>query len=92
MQTILPTNNQLFCQEDGTQDITTKSGIFIQAEVQEKPQTAHVINVGSGVKDIKSKDTIVYKPYATTVIKLDRKEYFLINQEDVLGVVVDVEA
>ena len=51
---------------------------------------AEVINVGSKVKDYESKQTIIYKPYATVDIKLDNQDYFLVDQEDVLGTVIEV--
>lgn len=87
-KTIRPSRNNLFCQADSAKDVTTASGIFIPSKAIDKPQTAEVINVGADVKGFKQKDTIVYKPYATTEIKLDGKDYFLIAEEDVLGTLV----
>lgn len=90
MQTIKPANNQLFCKrEEATSK--TKSGILIQNKSAEKPQMAEVINVGKSVESFKPKETIVYKPYATVDISLNKEDYFLINEEDVLGTVIEVE-
>lgn len=89
MQTVKPSMNHLFCRKDEVSDTVTSSGILIQKSAQEKPKTAEVINVGSSVKGYKQRDTIIYKPYSTTDIKLDGKEYFLIAEEDVLGCVVE---
>jgi len=91
MQTIKPASNQLFCKPDEVETMT-KSGFFIEAKSAEKPQTANVINVGSEVKGFAQEDRIVYKPYATVDVKLDGVKYFLIDQSDVLGTVVDVKA
>lgn len=90
MQTIKPASKQLFCK---SKDAITKarSGILLTAEAAEKPQMAHVINVGSDVKDYVPEDTIIYKPYATTEIKLEGKTYFLVAEEDVLGSVIETE-
>lgn len=88
MQTIKPSGTNLFCSEDKAQERTTSTGIFVPVKAQEKPQTATVINVGPDVKGFSQKDTIVYKPYATTPLKLEGKEYFLIAEEDVLGTLV----
>lgn len=90
MQTIKPANQQLFCkkQEAVTQ---TKSGFLLTEKNAEKPQLADVINVGDDVKSFKSKDVVVYKPYATVDVKLEGEEYFLIHQDDVLGSVVNVK-
>lgn len=57
----------------------------------EKPQTAKVINVGNEVKDYKTNDTIIYKPYSISDIKLNGEEYFLVDQIDILGTVLEVE-
>ena len=87
--TIKPASKQLFCQPDEAEDKKTATGIFIAKQMQEKPQTATVINVGADVKGYAQKDKIVYKPYATTEIKLDGSEFFLIAEEDVLGTLVE---
>lgn len=91
MQTVKPGPKRLFCKPDEAQGTTTKSGFILAKEAQEKPQTAEVINVGNGVKNYAQKDTIYYKPYATTDIKLEGKQYFLIDEDDVLGTVIEVE-
>lgn len=89
MQTIRPAKNQVFAkQPDKIKQ--TKSGFLLTDEAAEKPQTAEVINVGSGIDWIKSHDQIVYKPYAATEFKLNDEEFLLIEDIDVLGVVVEV--
>jgi chaperonin GroES len=90
MQTIKPASKHLFCvpKEASTK---TNSGLLLTSKTAEKPHMADVINVGSEVKNYKSKDTIIYKPYATTEIKLAGKEYFLVAEEDVLGSVIETE-
>lgn len=87
MSTIKPAPTQLFCKETSAEQ-RTKSGLFLPTQATEKTQTADVINVGSGVKDYQQKDIIIYKPYATIDIKLDGIQYFLVDQEDVLGTVI----
>ena len=42
-------------------------------------------SVGKEVKDVKKGDKIVYKEYSTTEIKLDGKDYIILNEEDVLA-------
>lgn len=88
MQTIRPAKNQLFCQPDEA-DKKTTSGILLTDNTAEAPKTAKVINTGESVTEFQSKDTIVYKPYSTTDIKLDGKDYFLIAEDDVLGAVIE---
>lgn len=88
MKTVKPASKQLFCkpQEAVTK---TKSGFFIPEKNAEKPKVAEVINVGSGVKEFKQKDLVIYKSYSTNDIKLDGEEYFLVNEADVLGAIVE---
>lgn len=90
MQIIHPSAKQLFCKpkEAITQ---TRSGFLLAAESAEKPQMADVISVGSKVEQYKANDTIIYKPYATTEIKVDGKDCFLVAEEDVLGSVTETE-
>jgi len=89
MQTIQPANNQVFA-EVIKEENQTKSGIIIARANEAKTNTAHVINVGKNIDWLNAKDTIVYKLYATTDIKLNDKEYILIAEEDILGKVVEV--
>jgi chaperonin GroES len=90
MQTIKPAGKQLFCRPEET--ITqTKSGFLLDSKAAEKPKVAEVVNIGSEVKGFSPKDKIVYKPYATVDIKLERKDFFLIDVEDVLGTVVETD-
>lgn len=89
MTTIKPASKVLFCKP--AEAITqSKSGFFIPQGAAEKPKTAEVINVGDKVTNFKPKDQIVYKEYTTSDVKIDGKDYFLIDEEDVLGVLVEV--
>lgn len=91
MQTVRPGAKRLFCKPDRAKTTTTQSGIILSAEAQEKPLTAEVINVGSKVEEWKQRDRIYYKPYSTTDIKVNGEDYFLIDEDDVLGAVEEVE-
>tara|TARA_B100000315_G_scaffold138885_1_gene127912 strand:+ start:442 stop:729 length:288 start_codon:yes stop_codon:yes gene_type:complete len=77
-------------------DAETKSagGIILPDTAQEKPTEGKVIAVGSGktlsngkmVKpDVKSGDKILFGRYSGNEIKVDNKEYLIINQDDVLA-------
>lgn len=87
--TIKPSKSNLFCRPEKAEDTQTASGLFIPKKSQDAPQTAEVINIGADVQGFKQKDKIVYKPYATTEIKLNNETFFLIAEEDVLGTVVE---
>nr|MDD6335902.1 co-chaperone GroES [bacterium] len=74
---------------------TTKSGIVLPGAAKEKPQMAEVVAVGPGgmvdgkeiQMQLKVGDKVIYSKYAGTEIKLDGKEYVIVRQSDVLGVV-----
>ena len=74
---------------------TTKGGIILAASAQEKPQIAEVIAVGPGglvdgkeVKMyVKVGDRVITSKYSGTEVKLDKEEYNIVRQSDILAVV-----
>ena len=74
---------------------TTKSGIVLPGQAQEKPQQAEVIAVGPGgvvegkeVKmEVKVGNKVIYSKYAGTEVKLDGEEYIIVKQNDILAVI-----
>ena len=73
---------------------TTKSGIII-GKSQEKPQQAEVIAVGPGgmvdgkeVKiQVKVGDQVIYSKFAGTTVELEKEEYIIVKQSDILAIV-----
>ena len=70
---------------------TTKSGIVLPGQAQEKPQQAEVIAVGPGTEDVKMEvsvgQKVIYSKYAGTEVKLEDEEYIIVKQNDILAVV-----
>ena len=74
---------------------TTKSGIVLPGQAQEKPQQAEVIAVGPGGvvegKEVKMEvavgNKVIYSKYAGTEVKLDEDEYIIVKQNDILAVI-----
>ena len=74
---------------------TTKSGIVLPGQAQEKPQQAEVIAVGPGGvvdgKEVKMEvavgDKVIYSKYSGTEVKLDNEEYIIVKQSDILAIV-----
>ena len=74
---------------------TTKSGIVLPGQAQEKPQQAEVLAVGPGGmvdgKEVKMEVAVgakvIYQKYAGTEVKLDGEEYIIVKQNDILAVV-----
>ena len=75
---------------------TVKGGIIIPDTAKEKPQEGEVVAVGNGKMtedgkvvplDVKAGDRILFGTYSGTEIKIDSKEYLILKEEEVLGVV-----
>ena len=74
---------------------TTKSGIVLPGQAQEKPQQAEVIAVGPGgvvegkeVKmEVKVGNKVIYSKYAGTEVKHVGEEYIIVKQNDILAIV-----
>ena len=62
----------------------TKSGILL-GDAKEKPAYAVVESVGPDVKSIKKGDKIIVKDYSATELKIDDKDYLIVNEEDILA-------
>ncbi len=73
-------------------------GIIIPDTAKEKPQQGKVLAVGKGkVKDdgtvtpldVKAGDTVLFGKYSGQEIKLDGTEYFIMREDEILGVIED---
>ena len=77
------------------QDETTKSGIVLPGSAKEKPVMAEVIEVGPGglvdgkeVKmQVKKGDKVLYNKYSGTEVKLEKLEYIIVRQSDILAII-----
>ena len=65
----------------------TASGLYLPEAAKEKPAEAKVVAVGKDVKEVKVGDKIIFKEYSHTSVKIDNKEYLIVNEEDVLATV-----
>jgi chaperonin GroES len=63
----------------------TASGLYLPESATEKPKVAKIVAVGKDVKELKVGDRIVYKSYGTTDVTIDKQDYLLIKEEDVLA-------
>ena len=78
------------------EETKTAGGIIIPDTAKEKPQQGKVIAVGKGKKtedgkilplDVKVGDKILFGKYAGTEIKIEGKEFLMMREDDVLGVI-----
>jgi len=78
------------------QESKTVGGIIIPDTAKEKPMEGKVIAVGNGTRDergnvkpldVKVGDIVLFAKWGGTEIKLDGKEYLVMKETDVLGIV-----
>ena len=71
-------------------ETTTASGIIIPDTAKEKPQEGIVIAAGNGKVDepmtVKVGDKVLYGKYAGSELKLDGKDYLILKESDLLGI------
>ena len=74
----------------------TAGGIVLPDTAQEKPQKGKVLNLGEGKlldngtrkkMQIKKGDIVLFTSYAGTEIKIDGKEYLIMNESDIMAVI-----
>ena len=73
-----------------------RGGIIIPDSAKEKPQQAEVKAVGNGklletgervALEVKPGDRILFGKYSGSEIKIDGKEYLILREDEILGVV-----
>lgn len=73
-----------------------KGGIIIPDTAKEKPQQGKIIAVGEGRRDdkgnkipleVKAGDIILFGKYSGSEIKIVDKEYLIIREDDILGII-----
>jgi len=78
------------------EETTTAGGIIIPDSAKEKPQQGKIIAVGKGKStedgkllplDVKVGDKVLFGKYSGTEIKIEGKEYLMMREDDILGVV-----
>lgn len=73
--------------EQEAPETKTASGLYLPDNAQEKPKLAVILAIGKDVKNVKVGNRIIYKSYSTTDIKIDKNEYILVKEEDILATV-----
>jgi chaperonin GroES len=74
----------------------TAGGIVLPDSAKEKPQRGRIMSVGKGkVLDdgtlkkiqVKKGDIVLFTSYAGTEVKIDGKEYLIMNESDIMAVI-----
>ena len=75
---------------------TTAGGIVLPDTAKEKPQRGKIISVGEGKLlddgtrkevQVKKGDLVLFTSYAGTDIKIDGKEYLIMDESDIMAVI-----
>lgn len=78
------------------QEEKTAGGIIIPDNAKEKPKQGKVVAVGAGAKDENGKriaidvavgEIVLFTQWAGSEIKVDGKEYLVLKESDVIGVI-----
>jgi len=78
------------------EETKTAAGIIIPDTAKEKPQQGKIIAAGKGKvtedgkllpMDVKVGDRVLFGKYAGTDIKIEGKEYLMMREDDILGVI-----
>ena len=73
----------------------TKSGIVLPDSAKEKPQEGTIVAVGTGrvlesgkkaPLEVKVGDKIIYSKYGGTEVKIDKEEYIILSERDILAI------
>jgi len=78
--------------EAAPQEEKTASGIIIPDTAKEKKHLGTIVEVGTDEelqKIVKPGDKVLYGKYAGEEIKIDNKEFILLQRSDVLAIVED---
>ena len=74
----------------------TAGGIVLPESAKEKPQRGKIVSVGDGKQlddgsraemSVKKGQEVLFTSYAGTEIKIDGKEYLIIDESDILAIV-----
>jgi chaperonin GroES len=74
----------------------TAGGIVLPDTAKEKPQRGKVVSVGKGkvlddgtIKKVQVKkgDMVLFTSYAGTEVKIDGKEYLIMNESDIMAII-----
>jgi chaperonin GroES len=92
---VKPLGDRVLVQAVEDQEVK-KGGIIIPDTAKEKPQEGKIVAVGTGKRDehgklipfeVKKGDRVLISKYGGTEIKIDGKEYLIMREDDILGVI-----
>jgi chaperonin GroES len=94
---IRPLADKVIVQRLEAEEVTA-GGIVLPDSAKEKPQRGKVVSVGQGkiLEDgtrskmqVKKGDEVLFTSYAGTDVKLDGKEYMIMDESDIMAIIED---
>ena len=93
---LVPLGDKIVLKQVEAEEVT-QSGIVLPGQAKEKPQHAEVVAVGPGEfvdgKEIKMTvkvgDKVIYSKFSGTTVTLEKVEYTIVRQADILAIVED---
>jgi chaperonin GroES len=94
--TIRPLHDNVVVEPTFAKKAVTKGGILLPDTAQEKPLEGKVVAVGSGQRgkngklvepSVKAGDRVVYAKWSGSEVKIAEKDYIILKESDILGVV-----
>ncbi len=94
MTTLRPLHDRVLITRVEEQE-TVKGGIIIPDTAKEKSQEGAVVAVGTGKRledgsvspmDVKAGDRILFGKYSGTEIKLDGKDFLILREDEIVGI------
>ncbi len=89
---VQPLDDRVLIEINAEEEEKTSGGIIIPDTAKEKPRMGKVVAVGTDedLKEvIKENDKVLFAKYGGEEIKLDGKDYVILQRSDILAVVKD---
>lgn len=90
-----PLNDKIVVKPIKEEEITP-AGIVLPQTTEERPEKGEVLAVGPGKlldngqrapMSVKEGDKVIFKKYSPDEIKVDKEEYFIISEDDILAII-----
>jgi chaperonin GroES len=94
--TIKPLHDNVVVEPIVSKKNVSKGGILLPDTAQEKPLEGKVVAVGRGSRNkrgnlvapsVKAGDRVVYAKWSGSEVKVDQKDFIILKESDILGVV-----
>lgn len=86
MEKFTPNGDRVLVARSAVEE-TSKGGLFIPKQSQEKPLRGVVLNVGRKCTNTTEGTTVLFGKYSGQFITLNHEEFVLLREEEILGTI-----